>query len=58
VVVVLGRVGPGLVGDAPGGVGDAGALFGQFQGGPLGLGEDGCLPPAMTVLRRLTPAPD
>jgi hypothetical protein len=38
-VVVLGRVRPGLVGDTTGGVGDAGALLGQFQGGPLGLGR-------------------
>src|ERR1039458_1779747 len=38
-VVVLGRVRPGLIGDTTSGVGDAGALFGEFQGGPLGLGR-------------------
>ena len=43
-VVVLGGVRPGLVGDAAGGVGDAGALLGQFQGGSFGLGEDRGLP--------------
>ena len=42
---MLGRVGPGLVGDAAGRVGDAGALLGELQGGPLGLGEDRRLPP-------------
>jgi hypothetical protein len=45
VVVVLGGVRPGLVGDAAGGVGDAGALLGELQGGLLGVGEDGRLPP-------------
>src|ERR1035437_641219 len=36
IVVVLGRVRPGLVGDTTtGGVGDAGALLGEFQRGPL-----------------------
>jgi predicted SnoaL-like aldol condensation-catalyzing enzyme len=44
-VVVLGGVRPGLVGDATGRVGDAGALLGQFQGGALGVGEDLGLPP-------------
>jgi hypothetical protein len=39
-VVVFGRVRPGLVGDAAGGVGDAGALLGELEGGPLGVGED------------------
>src|SRR5215470_14603112 len=39
-VVVLGRVRPGLVGDAAGGVGDAGALLGELERGPLGFGED------------------
>jgi len=45
VVVLLGGVRPGLVGDAAGGVGDAGALLGELQRGPLGLGEDCRLPP-------------
>jgi hypothetical protein len=40
IVVVLGGIRPGLVGDTAGGIGDAGALLGEFQGGPLGLGED------------------
>jgi hypothetical protein len=40
IVVVLGRVGPGLIGDTTSGVGDAGALLGEFQRGPLGLSED------------------
>src|SRR6516162_8115898 len=40
IVVVLGRVRPGLVGDATGAVGDAGALLGEFQRSPFGLGED------------------
>src|SRR5262245_26450519 len=44
-VVVLGRVRPGLVGDTAGGVGDAGALLGELQGGPLGFGEDLRVPP-------------
>ena len=39
-VVVLGGVRPGLVGDATGGIGDAGALLGQLQRGALGVGED------------------
>jgi hypothetical protein len=30
IVVVLGRVRPGFIGDAAGGVGDAGALLGEF----------------------------
>jgi hypothetical protein len=45
VVVVLGRVRPGLIADAARGVSDAGALLGELQGGPLGLGEDRRLPP-------------
>ena len=44
-VVVLGRIGPRFVGDPAGGVGDPGALLGELQRGPLGLGEDGRLPP-------------
>src|SRR5215472_10319874 len=44
-VVVLDGVRPGLVGHPAGGVGEAGALLGQFQGGPFGLGEDRGLPP-------------
>ncbi len=42
---MLGGVRPGLVGDAAGGVGDAGALLGELQGRPLGIGEDYRLPP-------------
>src|SRR5712692_1072048 len=45
IVVVLGGVRPGLIGDAGGGIGDAGALLGELQGGPFGLSEDRCLPP-------------
>src|SRR6266581_8344555 len=45
VVVMLGGVRPGLVGDAAGGVGDAGALLGELQGRPFGIGEDCRLPP-------------
>src|SRR5947207_1143650 len=45
IVVVLGRVRPGVVGVAAGGVGDAGALLGELERGPLGLGEDLRLPP-------------
>jgi len=45
IVVLLGRICPGLVGDTTGGIGDAGALLGEFQSGALGLGEDGRLPP-------------
>src|SRR6266536_1250854 len=45
IVVMLRRVSPGLLGDTRGGIGDAGALLGEGQGGPLGLGEDGGLPP-------------
>ena len=45
VVVVLGRARPGVVGHAAGRVGDPGALLGEFQGGPLGLGEHRGLPP-------------
>jgi hypothetical protein len=35
-----------LVGDAAGGAGEAGALLGQLQGGPLRLCEDLRLPPS------------
>ena len=42
---MLGRVRPGLVGDASGGIGDASALLGQLEGGALGLGEDSRLAP-------------
>jgi hypothetical protein len=58
VVVVLGGVRPGLVGDAAGGVGDAGALLGEFQGRPLGIGEDCRLLPYRDQLesRRASPA--
>src|SRR5213078_2989405 len=45
VVVVLGGVGPGLVGDTTGGGGDAGALFGQLECGALGVGEHGGFSP-------------
>jgi hypothetical protein len=38
-VVVLGGVRPGLVGDTTGRVGDAGALLRQLQGSALGVGE-------------------
>jgi hypothetical protein len=45
IVVVLGRVRPGIIGHTAGGVGDAGALLGELQRGTLGLGEDFRLPP-------------
>src|SRR5215469_12001270 len=45
VVVVLGRIRPGLIGDTASGVGDAGAQLGKFQRGPLSLGEHRRLPP-------------
>src|SRR5207245_9661287 len=45
IVIVLGRVRPGVVRDTTGGIGDAGALLSEFQSRPLGLGEDRCLPP-------------
>ena len=45
VVIVLGRVRPGLVGDTAGGVGDAGALLGELERSPLGVGEDLRVPP-------------
>src|ERR1700722_2976224 len=44
-VVVLDRVGPGLVGDTAGPVRDAGALLGELERGPLGVGEDVRVPP-------------
>jgi hypothetical protein len=44
-VVVLGGMGPGLVGDAAGGVGEAGALLRQLQSGSLGVGEHRGLTP-------------
>ena len=44
-VVVLDDIRPCLVTHPAGGVGDASALLGQFQGGSLGLGEDRGLPP-------------
>jgi hypothetical protein len=37
IVVGLGRVRPGLVGDPTGGTGDPGALLGELQGGPMGV---------------------
>jgi len=52
IVVVLGRIGPGLVGDTTGCIGDAGALLGEFQSGPLGLGEDLRLRQTATRLSR------
>jgi hypothetical protein len=45
VVVVLAHPGPCLVGDALGGVGEAGALLGESQCRLLGLGEHGGLAP-------------
>src|SRR5258708_37237975 len=45
IVIVLGGIRPGLVGDAARGIGDASALLGEFQSGPLGLGEDVRIPP-------------
>ena len=45
VVVVLAHLGPGLVGHAVVGVGEPGALLGERQRGPLGLGEHGGLAP-------------
>jgi len=45
VVVVLAHLGPGLVGHAVLGVGEPGALLGERQRGPLGLGEHGGLAP-------------
>nr|BFE77755.1 hypothetical protein GCM10020093_003560 [Planobispora longispora] len=56
-VVVLGGVRPGLVGDPAGRVRDPGALLGQLQRGALGLGEDRGLPPGRDQAeahRRLT----
>jgi hypothetical protein len=47
IVVVLGRVGPGFVGDAAA-IGQPGALLGELESSPLGLGED----------RRLSPGGD
>ncbi len=44
-VVVLGGIGPRVVGDAAARVGEAGALLGQLQRGPFGLGEDRGLAP-------------
>ncbi len=45
VVVVLAHLGPGLVGHPVVGVGEPGALLGERQRGPLGLGEHGGLAP-------------
>ena len=56
-VVVLGGVRPGLVGDTTGGVGDAGALLGQLQRGALGVGEDRGLAPGRDQVEALLGLP-
>jgi hypothetical protein len=42
---VLGGLRPSLIGHAASGVGDPSALLRELEGGTLGFGEAGCLPP-------------
>src|SRR5882757_1872427 len=42
---MLGRVRPDLVSDTTGSIGEPGALLGELQGGPFGLGEYGRFAP-------------
>lgn len=56
-VVVLGGIGPGLVGDTTGCVGDAGALLGQLQGSALASVKTLASRQAATKFRRVEVSP-
>src|SRR5262249_49928774 len=45
IVEVLGSVGPSIVADAASGIGDASALLGELECGPLGFAEHGRVAP-------------